>query len=136
MHGERYAAEAESILFNGRFKQAIVKLIAGDFDIARSGFCSGSLRDPDYIAGIFESTGTFNDGRFANVEYDELLTLTRTSTDQQARMDAFGRMQNILIEEVAILPTQENGQVYVQDNRLTDVRRYPSASFAVGRIQP
>jgi len=30
------------------FKQSIVKLIGGDFDIAQSGFCSGTLRDPAF----------------------------------------------------------------------------------------
>lgn len=116
------------------FKQAIVKLIAGDFDIAQSAFCAGSLRDPAYFAGIFDSEGTFNDGRFASEEYDQLLNLTRTTTDQQKRMNAFGRMQQILFEQVAVLPTHENGQVYVQDPRLTNLVRWPVADFTRGRI--
>lgn len=116
------------------FKQAIVKLIAGDFDIAQSAFCAGSLRDPAFFAGIFDSKGTFNDGRFMNQEYDLLLHLTQTTTDQEKRMNAFGRMQQILFEEVAILPTHENGQVYVQDSRLTNLFRWPVADFTHGRI--
>ncbi len=116
------------------FKQAIAKLINGDFDLAQSGFCSGTLRDPAYIAGLFESTGTYNDGRFNNAEYDALLEKTRSTLDPKIRMDAFGQMQQILIDEVAVLPTRETGLIFVQHDRLTDVRRYPLVSFSAARV--
>jgi oligopeptide transport system substrate-binding protein len=113
---------------NQTFKQAIVKLIGGDFDIALNRFCS-SMKDPVFFAELYESSGTFNDGRYANAEYDRLITLTRESAHPQARMDAFGRIQQILFDDVVILPTHEVGQVYAQDQRLTQVQRWPGTNF-------
>ena len=51
-------------------------------------------------------------------------------------MKAFGRMQEILYEEVAILPTHELGQVYAQDDRLRGVQRFPAVNFVRASIRP
>jgi len=71
-----------------------------------------------------------------NAEYDQLLEETQSTTDAVRRMKAFGRMQDILFEEVAILPTHENGQIYVQDNRLMNVQRFPAVSYTQARLKP
>ena len=54
----------------------------------------------------------------------------RTKIDAATRMKAFGRMQEILIEEVAVLPIREAGVVYVQHEKLANVRS------SIGRRQP
>ena len=69
------------------WKQAIEKLINGEFDIAFSGFCNGSLTDPYIVARTFESSNPFNDGKFNSERYDELLKQTTTLTDPIARME-------------------------------------------------
>jgi len=38
-------------------------------------------------------------------------------------MDAFGRQQEILSEEVALIPNYERGRVYIKDRRLQGVVR-------------
>lgn len=124
----------EVLLDRQTFKQAIVKLIAGDFDIAQSRFCSGTLTDPVFFAEIFHSKGTFNDGRYFNERYDRLVERARLEPDAAARMDLFGKMQSILIDDNVVLPTHEIGQVYLQDRRLRGLHRFPVRSFAFGRI--
>jgi len=116
------------------FKQAITKLIAGNFDLALSRFC-GAQRDPDFFASIFESSNTFNDGRFKDTEYDQLMALTRGTSDQHQRMNAFGRMQEILHEEAVVLPTHEVGFVYAQDKQLVKVQRFPALRFSRSDIR-
>ena len=116
------------------FKQAIAKLIAGDFDIAQSRFCSGSLTDPVFFAEIFHSEGTFNDGRYVNLHYDALIDRARLERDPKVRMDLFGEMQQILIDDDVVLPTHEIGQVYLQDRRVRGLNRFPVRNFAFGRI--
>lgn len=116
------------------FKQSLVKFRQGDFDLARSGFCSGALQDPVFFAGIFTSDSPFNDMQFNNPEYDRLMQLTHDTENQQARMQAFSQMQDILYEQVPVIPTLESAWVYVQSHRLKGVSRYPVTTLSRGRI--
>lgn len=116
------------------YKQAVAKLIAGEFDISISRFCAGS-RDPDFFASIFLSTNPFNDGRFANAEYDELMILTRNTGDNAKRLAAFGRMQQILFDNAVVFPTHEVGVIYAQDDRLANVQRFPNTDFGRAHLR-
>ncbi|MCB1693421.1 MAG: peptide ABC transporter substrate-binding protein [Pseudomonadales bacterium] len=116
------------------FKQAIAKMQAGDFDIARAAFCGGSILDPVFFAGIFESSSPFNLGAFENAEYDRLYAITNQTADQQVRMDAFGQMQQILFDEAPVIPTHVYSWVYLQDERVKGLERYPLTDFSRGYI--
>ncbi|MFT5210065.1 MAG: oligopeptide transport system substrate-binding protein [Flavobacterium sp.] len=116
------------------FKQWLVKVRAGDFDISRDGFCSGGMTDPVYWAGIFESTSSWNTIGYHNPRYDELMALTHNSGNQIERMTAFSEMQNILNDDVVIIPTHESAIVYVQDKRIKKLSRYPKLNFSGGKI--
>jgi len=116
------------------FKQAIAKMHAGEFDIARAAFCGGSVFDPVFFAGIFQSRSPYNDGGFQHPTYDQLLTLTHSTNDQLVRMNAFGKMQQILFEEAPIIPTHIYSQVYIQNERLKGLVRYPVIDFSKGYI--
>ncbi len=116
------------------FKQSLVKFRNGDFDLARSGFCGGTLQDPVFFAGIFTSDSPFNDMKFQNQRYDELMEITHSSADQKIRMQAFSEMQNILYDQVPIIPTIESAWVYVQDRQLRGLVRYPTVDFSHSRI--
>ncbi|MCH8257965.1 MAG: hypothetical protein IIA75_08730, partial [Proteobacteria bacterium] len=118
------------------FKQAIAKMNAGSFDIARAGFCGGALQDPVFFAGIFVSNGTFNNGGYSNPDYDRLMALTHSTADPVKRMDAFGQMQQVLFEDVPIIPTHESSYVYLEDDRLKGLTRYPVVNFSHGYISP
>jgi oligopeptide transport system substrate-binding protein len=116
------------------FKQSLVKFRSGEFDIARSGFCSGALQDPVFFAGIFTSTSAYNDMAFYNDRYDELMAITHSSADQKVRMDAFNEMQYILNTEIPIVPTIQSSWVYVQDQNLRGLKRYPNTDFTEAKI--
>jgi oligopeptide transport system substrate-binding protein len=118
------------------FKQAIAKMNAGDFDIARAAYCGGALRDPVFFAGIFVSDSPFNDGKYYNAKYDELMELTHSSADPVTRMNAFGQMQQLLFEDVPIMPTHEYSFVYLEDDRVKNLMRYPVVNFSRGFIDP
>ena len=47
----------------------------------------------------------------------------RDSIDTQVRMDAFGEIQRLLIEDAVIIPDYERGRVFVADKRLQDIGR-------------
>ncbi|MBL4682848.1 MAG: hypothetical protein JKY88_19320 [Pseudomonadales bacterium] len=116
------------------FKQSLVKMRGGDFDIARAGFCGGALRDPVFFAGIFHSQSSFNDMNFNNPEYDSLMALTHGTDDQIIRMRAFDKMQHILFTDIPIIPTIESSWVYVQDRQLKGLNRYPVTDFSRARL--
>ncbi|HIG43150.1 MAG TPA: peptide ABC transporter substrate-binding protein [Gammaproteobacteria bacterium] len=117
------------------FKQSLVKFNNGEFDLARSGFCAGTLTDPVFFASIFTSTSPFNYMQFDYEHYDALFKKTSSTADQSVRMRSFGEMQQILYDQVPIIPTQESAWVYVQDNRLTKVVRYPTVIFSRARVR-
>ena len=116
------------------FKQAIAKMRAHDFDIARAGFCSGAIRHPVFFAGVFVTNGPFNGGVYANPEYDRLMNVTHSTADQTIRMAAFGKMQQLLYEDVPIIPSHESSYVYLQDDAVRGLVRYPANNFSRGYI--
>ncbi|MFP6806285.1 MAG: peptide ABC transporter substrate-binding protein [Pseudomonadales bacterium] len=118
------------------FKQSLDKMSKGEFDIARAGFCGGALRDPVFFAGIFISEGTYNDAGYANPRYDELMAITNSSANPKIRMDAFGKMQEILYNDIPIIPTHESSYVYLQDSRVKGLMRYPVVDFSKGFLTP
>jgi ABC-type oligopeptide transport system substrate-binding subunit len=117
------------------FKQALVKMSTHDFDIARAGFCGGSIRDPVFFAGIFTSHSPFNDVVYQNPEYDRLMALTHSSSDPKVRMQAFSQMQQLLYEDIPIIPSHESSNVYVEDVRLKGILRYPLVDYSRGKLK-
>ncbi len=117
------------------FKQAIAKMNNHDFDIARAAFCSGAFRDPVFFAGILQSDGPFNSGAFVSEEYDRLMAITHSTGDQQIRMSTFAKMQQLIYDEAPIIPSHEVSVVYVEDERLGGLVRYPVADYSRGFIR-
>jgi len=104
------------------FKQRLAKMTAGDFDIVAAGW-GPDFDDPITFGDLFASWNENNRGRYSNPEYDRWVRVAQTSSDPRERMDAMGRLQTILIEQVVILPQYERGLVYVQSPRLEGLVR-------------
>ncbi len=104
------------------FKQRLAKMSAGDFDIVSAGW-NPDFPDPLTFADLFASWNSNNRGRYKNPELDRLVAVAQTSTDVRTRMDVFGKIQEILIEDPPMVPTYEPGVVYVVDPRLKGVVR-------------
>ena len=117
------------------FKQAIARLINGDFDLAFSGFCAGTMDDPFMSVVNYTTPHPYNDGRFSNKEYDDLFELTSSTDDPERRMKAFARMQDILLEEAAIIPTHESSSIYIQVNNVRRLEYGPAPNFSWASIR-
>lgn len=117
------------------FKQAIEKLIQGEFDIAFSGFCNGIMTDPYLVARTYESTNPFNDGRFNSPRFDDLLKASTTQTDPVKRMQIFTELEQILFEAAAVIPTMQTSDLYVQDDRLRRIAYGPTRDFSRGVVR-
>ncbi len=104
------------------FKQRLEKMRRGDFDIAAAAW------GPDYddimtFADLFASWNDNNRGRYNNPEYDRLVKLAQRSGDPLRRFSAMARLQDLVADDVPILPTYENAMLYVQHPKLKGVRR-------------
>ncbi|TNF35735.1 MAG: peptide ABC transporter substrate-binding protein [Gammaproteobacteria bacterium] len=104
------------------FKQILEKMRAGDFDLVTAGW------GPDYndamtFADLFTSWNENNRGRYQSEEYDRLVRVAQGTNDQKVRMEAIAAIQQLIADDVVILPSYENSGVYVQDPRLKGVVR-------------
>ena len=109
------------------FKQRLAKMSAGDFDIVSAGW-NPDFPDPLTFADLYASWNSNNRGRYNNPELDRLVAIAQNSTDVRTRMDLFGKIQEILIDDPPMIPTYEPGVVYVVDPRLKGVVRRVAGS--------
>ncbi len=104
------------------FKQKLAKLAAGDFDLALSAW------GPDYndamtFADLLASDNENNHGRYHSDAYDTLLRQASALPAGPQRTALFEQMQQLIDEDVAVMPLTEPGIIYVQDTRLRNVQR-------------
>jgi oligopeptide transport system substrate-binding protein len=94
------------------FKQRIAKMLAGEFDMVLAGW-GPDYDDPLTFGDLFASWNLQNRGRYNNPELDKWVRAAQAEQDVQMRMDAFGEIQRILIDDAVILPSYERGVTYV-----------------------
>ncbi len=104
------------------FKQRLAKMDAGDFDIVVSGW------GPDYddaltFGDLFSSWNLNNRGRYSSPEMDALVRVAQSELDPVRRMEAFAEIQDLVREDVVIVPMYERGWSFVVDPRLKGFRR-------------
>ena len=104
------------------FRQRLAKRSAGDFDMVAAGW------GPDYndamtFADLFASWNLNNRGRYASERYDELVAIAQSTTDTRVRNQAFADLQDLMYEDVVILPQYERGYIYVQHKQVKDIKR-------------
>jgi oligopeptide transport system substrate-binding protein len=102
------------------FKQRLAKMTSGDFDIV-SYLWGPDYDDPLTFGDLYASWNGNNRGEYKNPELDRQVRITQNSVDPKVRMDAFGTIQKILIDDAVILPNYERGLVFVWDPRLKGV---------------
>lgn len=104
------------------FKQRLAKMGSGDFDMVVAGW------GPDYddlltYADLFVSHNMNNRGRYRSEAYDHWVQVAQSTLDSHERVQAFAQLQQLLFEDVVIVPLYERGRVYVQHGRLQGVMR-------------
>jgi oligopeptide transport system substrate-binding protein len=102
------------------FKQRLAKMTSGDFDMVSAGW-GPDYDDPLTFGDLYASWNGNNRGKYNNPELDRQVRIAQTSLDPKIRMDAFGKIQKILIDDAVLLPTYERGRVFVMDPRLKGV---------------
>ena len=120
------------------FKQRLAKMDAGDFDIVVSGW------GPDYddaltFGDLFSSWNLNNRGRYSSPEMDALVRVAQSELDPVRRMEAFAEIQDLVHEDVVIVPMYERGWSFVVDPRLKGFKRRavgPEVDYTYAWIDP
>jgi oligopeptide transport system substrate-binding protein len=104
------------------FKQRLEKWESGDFDVVMAGW-GPDYADPLTYGDLYASWNGNNRGLYRNPALDEQVRIAQSSLDPRTRMNAFGEIQRIMIEDVVHIPNYERGIVYVQVPELKGVVR-------------
>ncbi len=84
-----------------------------DAEVSRQGWI-GDYTDPATFFDLLTSTAGTNDGHYNNPMYDELVVSARTETDPVVRMQKYHQAEEILMNDMGIIPI-----VYYADDVLS-----------------
>ncbi len=120
-------------LENVDFQVKLDREKAGDFQISRAGWI-GDYVDPMTFVDLWVTNSSFNDAKFSNKKYDELVATAKSTTDQKVRMEAMREAEKILMDNMPVLPIYFYTQPYAQKSYVTGVykplNRYPYFTYA------
>ncbi len=97
-------------------KAKIAAIDSGDFQICFTGW-GPDYDDPMTYLDVFTSDSGLNTGAYKSDEYDSLVELAKTTTDQDERTDAMVKAEKILMDDMPIAPLYiSNSSEIVSDN--------------------
>ena len=86
------------------------------------------------FADLWVTGGSFNDANWSNKEYDSNIKLAKTSMDPKERMEALHKAEEILIDEMPIIPlyfyTKPHAVKPYVKGIFTPINRYPQFIYA------
>lgn len=97
---------------------------SGKFEIARHGWV-GDYVDPMTFIDMWMTGLGNNDAKFANAEYDNLVREAMIETNAEKRAEILRKAEDILMDEMPILPVYYKTQVKAISPQVKDVRVSP-----------
>lgn len=91
---------------------------AGDFDIGRNGWIF-DYNDPSSLLECLMTGNGNNDGKYSNPEYDATMELSYNTTDVNERFEALHHAEDILMEDMVVLPIAYYNSYWLQSPKLT-----------------
>jgi oligopeptide transport system substrate-binding protein len=120
------------------FKQYLAKAAQGDFDLAVSSWYP-DFNDVMTYADLLASWNGNNRSHYDNPEYDRWLEILQGSSVAQERMTAAAQLQDIIRQDVPVIPMAEIGSAYLQHPKLRGVVRRvlgPDPDYSRARVIP
>ena len=93
----------------------------GDYQIARHGWI-GDYIDPMTFLDLWTTGGGNNDTGFSNARYDELIAAAKVETDSEKRLEMLREAEDILMDEMPILPIYYYTTVTAANENVKGVR--------------
>ncbi|AET67011.1 ABC-type oligopeptide transport system, periplasmic component [Desulfosporosinus orientis DSM 765] len=94
------------------------------YDIARAGWI-GDYIDPMTFMDMFVTNGGNNQTGWSNADYDKDIQTAKQSGDQKARMQAMHEAEEVLINEMPIMPIYYYTNYYVLKDNIKGVIQLP-----------
>jgi oligopeptide transport system substrate-binding protein len=85
------------------FKVRLDRTKSGQFDMVYAGW-GADYNDPMTFMNMWTSTASYNDAKWSNKQYDDLIKLAETDGNATSRMKAMADAEKILAEELPIIP--------------------------------
>ena len=93
----------------------------GGYEIARQGWI-GDYSDPMTFLDLWVTGGGNNDCGFSNARYDELIAAAKVETDSAKRLEMLREAEDILMDEIPILPIYYYTTVTAANENVKGVR--------------
>lgn len=97
-------------LLNQEFKVYLDARNQGDFQVARASWI-GDYADPMTFMDVYLDSN--NDGQYHNPQYNDLVLLAQSTSDQTIRMQAMHEAEKILMNDNVVLPIYYTTQPYI-----------------------
>jgi len=89
----------------------------GNYEIARHGWLA-DYNDPISFLDMWVTGGGTNDAQYSNAEYDKLIAQVKASSDRKERIKLMHQAEEILAEEVPIIPLYFYTDLYLKSDKL------------------
>jgi oligopeptide transport system substrate-binding protein len=89
-----------------------------DFELARGAWC-GDYNEASTFLDLLDSESGYNDGKYSNAEYDDLMEQAKTAGDTTP---LYTRAEEIIAEDMPVIPIYHYAGVYMMDS---DVGGWP-----------
>jgi len=120
-------------LENVDFQTKLNREQSGDYQVSRSGWMVDFM-DPVAFLDLWCSDSAFNDAKYNNPKYDELIKEAKSTNDQNVRMAAMKEAEIILMEAMPIIPIYFYTQPYTVKSNVSGIFkvpiRYPVITYA------
>lgn len=97
---------------------------SGNYEIARHGW-SGDYTDPMTFLDMWESTSGLNVAGYNNPEYDKVIKAAKAETDSHKRTELLHKAEDILLEDMPVIPLYYKVEVKGIKDYLKGVRVSP-----------
>ncbi|PTX59329.1 oligopeptide transport system substrate-binding protein [Melghirimyces profundicolus] len=114
-------------LNNMEWKVYLDKTKSGDYQIGRLGWLPDYI-DPMTFMDMWVTGGGNNDTKWSNKKYDKLIKEAKSTDDQKVRMEKMHEAEELLMEEMPIMPIYFYTQNYMQQDYVKGVKRLPDTS--------
>lgn len=107
-------------------------LKAGEIQMHLQAWGTAPLGDPNYFPStLVESGVSYNFSGYSNPELDELLKKGRESFDDDVRKQYYDRIQEIINEDLPLIPVFHKTQVSVGNGRVEGYQIHPAETYLV-----
>lgn len=96
----------------------------GDFEITTSEWI-GDYNDPMTFMDMFVTGGPYNDAKWSNPRFDDLIRIAKEQSDPQVRMEAMAEAEKVLLEELPILPVWHSASNWAEKPWLKGLGHLP-----------